>query len=108
MDTNEIKMFFKIPLPNEFDLTIKMSTKENSLCSIVQFKRWPGHVPNFPFWQTNPGLRMSPPPKPVHVHVCIIHLDYYTKSTCNTCIYTAEIGAPHQKNKNNNNNPSQK
>lgn len=51
---------------------------------------------------------MSPPPKPVHVHVCIIHLDYYTKSTCNTCIYTAEIGAPHQKNKNNNNNPSQK
>lgn len=54
---------------------------------------------------------MFPPPKkkkPVHVHVCIIHLDYYTKSTCNTCIYTAEIGAPHQKNKNNNNNPSQK
>lgn len=51
---------------------------------------------------------MSPPPKPVHVHVCIIHLDYYTKSTCNACIYTAEIGAPHQKNKNNNNNPSQK
>lgn len=86
-----------------------MSKKENSLCSIVQFKRWPGHVPNFPFWQTNPGLRMSPPPpKPVHVHVCIIHLDYYTKSTCNTCIYTAEIGAPHQKNKNQNNNPPQK
>lgn len=32
------------------------------------------------------------PPKPVHVHACII--DYYTNSTCN--IYTAKIEAQHQ------------
>lgn len=45
--------------------------------------------------------RFPPQKNPVHVHVCII--DYYTNSTCN--IYTAEIRAPHQNKKKNNNHP---